>query len=123
MRGNVPEHSINLKRICYTERSEVSQTVLVKVNPSPQSSPQGEEEKVLISHTAHSFTRFNYVSSVRLVSSSRVYFYSVIANECEAIQLIYTVGVATPTYNLSMTSRPRTVIPNLFRNLYLVRPE
>ena len=45
-----------------------------------------------------SFTRLNFVSSVRLVSSSRVYFYSVIANECEAIQLIYTVGVATPTY-------------------------
>ena len=66
MRGNVPEHSINLNRICHTERSEVSQTVFVKVNPSPQSSPQGEEEKVLISHTAHSFTRFNYVSSVQL---------------------------------------------------------
>ena len=98
MRGNVPEHSINLKRICHTERSEVSQAVLVKVNPSPQSSPQGEEEKVLISHTARSFTRLNFVSSVRLVSSSRVYFYSVIANECEAIQLIYVVGVATPTY-------------------------
>ena len=38
MRGNVPEHSINLNRICHTERSEVSQTVFVKVNPSPQSS-------------------------------------------------------------------------------------
>lgn len=72
---------------------------------------------------ARSFTRLNFVSSVRLVSSSRVYFYSVIANECEAIQLIYVVGVVTPTYNLSMTSRPRTVIPNLFRNLYLVRSE
>ena len=72
---------------------------------------------------ARSFTRLNFVSSVQQVSPSRVYFYSVIANECEAIQLIYVVGVATPTYNLSMTSRPRTVIPNLFRNLYLVRSE
>ena len=35
------------------------------------------------------------------VSKTRVYFYSVIANECEAIQLIYVVGVATPTYYLS----------------------
>ena len=73
MRGNVPEHSVNFKRICYTERSEIFQTVLVKVNPSPQSSPQGEEEKVLISHTARSFTRLNFVLSVQQVSPRRGY--------------------------------------------------
>ena len=31
--------------ICHTERCEVSHVVLVRINPSPQSSPQGEEEK------------------------------------------------------------------------------
>ena len=44
----------------HTELSEVSQTDLVRINPSPQSSPQGEEEKVLISHTARSFTKLNF---------------------------------------------------------------
>ena len=67
-------------------------------------------------------TQLCFVGSAS-VPKARVYFYSVFANECETIQLIYVVGVATPTYYLSMTSRPRTVIPNLFRNLYLVRSE
>ena len=36
----------NILQIRHTERSEVSQSILVRFNPSPQSSPLGEEEKI-----------------------------------------------------------------------------
>ena len=44
-------------------------------------------------------TQLCFVGSAS-VPKARVYFYSVFANECETIQLIYVVGVATPTYYL-----------------------
>mgnify|MGYP004460477739 CR=1 FL=1 len=42
---------------------EEFKAVLVLINPSPQSSPQGEEEKILIGHTARSFTKLNFAFS------------------------------------------------------------
>ena len=112
MRGNVPEHSINFKRICHTERSEIFQTVLVKVNPSPQSSPQGEEEKVLISHTARSFTRLNFVLSVQQVSPRRGYIsiQSLRTNVKQSSLFMLSAWQRRPTICLSM------VYPSEWRN-------
>ena len=86
MRGNVPEHSINLNRICHTERSEVSQTVSLRLTPHLNPQPYG--------------TQFHSIQLCFVGSASQGEGI-VIANECEAIQLIYVVGVATPTYYLS----------------------
>ena len=124
MRGNVPEHSINLKRICHTERSEVSQTVLVKVNPSPQSSPQGEAEKVLISHTARSFTLLNFVLSVQQVSPRRGYIsiQSLRTNVKQSSLFMLSAWQRRPTICLSMVYpsewRTRTLFPCPLLPLY-----